>query len=79
MKSANIDLGLAIAACARGLECKRRQYPDETMKLVDHQLLLVRLVGKDCRVENSALWLDITATDWYIVGDDLTWIDKGLV
>jgi hypothetical protein len=76
MITTKLDLGLAIAACVRGYVCKRRSDPTESMLLTEGHIMLYREHAKDCRIENSALWLDTSSTDWYIVGDDKTWIEK---
>ena len=79
MKSTRLDLGLAIAACARGYACMRKDDPNEKMIMDNGHIVIERLKGKNCRLEHHALWLDTTSTVWYIVGDDKTWLDKEIV
>ena len=76
MITTKLDLGLAIAACVRGQECKRKSDSNELMIYDDGHILLKREIGKDCRLENSGLWLDPTAKDWYIIGNDQTWLEE---
>ena len=76
METSGLDLGLAIAACARGYTCLRRRDTDEVMVLVEDSIILRRKHGKDCKLENSSLWLDPTVEEWYIFENDSSWLMK---
>jgi len=79
MKTTKLDLGLAIAACVRGYPCKRKNDSNEIMCMEKGHIILKRIVGKDCRLEHSALWLEPTSEEWYLEGtQDKTWLDKDI-
>lgn len=76
MRYDHLDLGLAIAACVRGEVCKRYSDANETLVFRDGDISIDRDTGKSCKLQHAGLWLDYTTKDWYIVGDDKTWLDK---
>ena len=76
MKTSQLDLGLALAAVARGYSAKTKQHPNESIILGEDGFILHKERGRDCRIENSALWLEWSTEAWYLVPDEADWIDK---
>ncbi len=76
MKVKDLDLGLALAAVARGYTVKKRENDNISLKLHNGFIYEKRAKGKNCRIENSALWLDWSSECWYVVGDDHTWMHR---
>ena len=79
MRCANLDLGLALAAAARGYKIKRKSDPEFTMKL-NHGAMKVfsdaherKTPGVLFRYSNM---FNYAENDFYIVGDDQSWLDS---
>ncbi len=77
MKTTNLDLALALAGVARGYPARRKS--DDNVSIVlqaDGFIWVHKDHGRDCRIEHSALWLDWDTEEWYLEGDDKTWLDS---
>lgn len=77
MRPHKLDLGLALAAASRGYIAKRYSNPNEELRMVDGAMMLLRFKGKDA-LFSSIKSLDFKSLDWYVFGDDATWIDKDI-
>jgi len=78
MRSTRLDLGLALAAAARGFKVRRKSDPDFVMKL--HRGALKVFNNSTDREEKGTLFKYTSLTnfaddDFYVVGDDKTWLD----
>jgi len=78
MRSTRLCLGFALAAAARGYKVRRKTDPDFTMKL--HHGAIKVFNNHTDREEKGTLFkytnlTDFSADDFYIVGDDRSWID----
>jgi len=75
MRPHRLDLGLALAAAARGYHVGRYSNPNETLEMRKGAMYLVRAKGKDA-LFSSLKSLDFCSNDWYVIGDDSTWLDR---
>ena len=75
MRAQRLDLGLAIAACARGFVCGRYSDENETLCMYDDELYLMRERGKDAKFV-SIKSHDWFSKDWYVIGDVGNWFKK---
>jgi len=73
MRAQRLDLGLALAAAARGYKVGRYSNPNERLEERNGALWLVRGKGKDALV-SSLKSLDFKSYDWYVIGDDSSWL-----
>ena len=74
MRSTRLDLGLALAAAARGYTVGRYSNPNEVLKLVDGAMTLIRKKGKNC-LFSSLKTMNFRDRDYYIIGDYNNWLD----
>jgi len=75
MRPTRLDLGLALAAAARGYHVGRYSNPNEHLEQRAGAVYLVRKKGKDA-LFSSLKSSDFNSNDWYVIGDDSTWLDK---
>ncbi len=76
MRYSKLDLGLAIAACARGYKCGRYSDENEQLHMVEGNIRLVKEHGKSVQFQYSTLFHDFISQDWYVIGDDKTWLER---
>ncbi len=76
MRTTNLTLGLAIEAATRGYLVKSKSDTNITLVVKDGYLYLHKDSGKDINLFKSSLFATTDVTDWYIVGDDRSWLNE---
>lgn len=74
MRTTNLTLGLAIEAASRGYTVKSKNDTNVSLLVEDGILYLHREKGKDVNLFKSSLFVVTNVGDWYIVGDDQSWL-----
>ena len=72
MRSTRLDLGLALAAAARGFKVGRYSNPNDTLVMRNGAMMLERKRGKSA-LFSSLRSMDFKSKDWYVIGDVAGW------
>jgi len=78
MKAQKLDLGMAIAACARGYKCSRYSNYNDTLEMFEGEPIIRRFKGRDIKL-SSVRRIDWFERDWYVIGDDNSWYKKDTI
>jgi len=72
MRAQRLDLGMALAAAARGFKVGRYSNPNDTLIMRRGAMLLERKRGKSA-LFSSLRSMDFKSKDWYVIGDTSGW------
>jgi len=77
MRAQRLDLGLALAAAARGYRVGKYSDPNETLFMKNGAMMVERTKGKDA-LFSSLKSLDFKSYDYYVQGDDNAWMQTAI-
>jgi hypothetical protein len=72
MRAQRLDLGMALAAAARGFKVGRYSNPNDTLVMKNGAMILERKRGKSA-LFSSLRSMDFKSKDWYVISDVSGW------